>query len=120
MNWLAWMAEHGLGPFWPMTWGWEDLAGAGLAGMGERRDVGARHERSYRRPWWLHPPRCLLPGSQAARHIHGFPFSWITGPGRSPTEFPTCPEADLVVTSYGTVARNPEHYQKINGSAWSP
>src|SRR5699024_7906768 len=53
--------------------------------------------------------------SEATRHIHGFSVLVDHGAGKvTDAEFSEyARQADLVVTSYGTVSRNPERYQKI-------
>lgn len=118
VNWLAWMAEHGLGAILADDMGLGKTLQVLALLAWEKEDTSAQDARQEATgPTLVVAPTSVLAAwqSEAARHIHGFTVLVDHGAGKvSDAEFPEhARQADLVVTSYGTVARNPERYQTI-------
>src|SRR5699024_8702351 len=118
VNWVAWMAEHGLGAILAddMGLGKTPQVLALLAWEKEESSPEGSGEDATG-PTLVVAPTSVLAAwqSEATRHIHGFSVLVDHGAGKvTDAEFSEyARQADLVVTSYGTVSRNPERYQKI-------
>ena len=118
VNWLAWMAEHGLGAILADDMGLGKTLQVLALLAWEKEETSAQDtNQEATGPTLVVAPTSVLAAwqSEAARHIHGFSVLVDHGAGKvTDAEFPEhARRADLVVTSYGTVARNPERYQKI-------
>lgn len=118
VNWLAWMAEHGLGVILADDMGLgKTLQVLALLAWEKEESSPEGSGEDATGPTLVVAPTSVLAAwqSEATRHIHGFSVLVDHGAGKvTDAEFPEhARQADLVVTSYGTVARNPERYQKI-------
>lgn len=118
VNWLAWMAEHGLGAILADDMGLgKTLQVLALLAWEKEESSPEGSGEDATGPTLVVAPTSVLAAwqSEATRHIHGFSVLVDHGAGKvTDAEFPEhARQADLVVTSYGTVARNPERYQKI-------
>ena len=118
VNWLAWMAEHGLGAILADDMGLgKTLQVLALLAWEKEESSPEGSGEDATGPTLVVAPTSVLAAwqSEATRHIHGFSVLVDHGAGKvTDAEFPEhARQADLVVTSYGTVARNPERYQKV-------
>ena len=118
VNWLAWMAEHGLGAILADDMGLgKTLQVLALLAWEKEESSPEGSGEDATGPTLVVAPTSVLAAwqSEATRHIHGFSVLVDHGAGKvTDAEFSEyARQADLVVTSYGTVSRNPERYQKI-------